>query len=59
MRPPTPQAVLMPLTEAAVFLVVAVDSGTEAERTVLELLPDVSALTRSVGFRIPEGELIA
>jgi porphyrinogen peroxidase len=57
MRPPTPQAVLMPLTEAAVFLVVAVDSGTEAERTVLELLPDVSALTRSVGFRIPEGEL--
>jgi putative iron-dependent peroxidase len=52
---PEPQAVLTPLTEAAIFLVLTVDSGFENE--IRELLADVSALKRSVGFRIPEGEL--
>jgi porphyrinogen peroxidase len=52
---PERQAVLAPLTEAAVFLVLTVDSGSEVEAR--ELLADVSALTRSVGFRIPDGEL--
>jgi porphyrinogen peroxidase len=50
-----PQQILTPLTEAAIFLVLTVDAG--GEETVRELLPDVSALKRSVGFRIPEGEL--
>ncbi len=45
----------MPLTEAAIFLVLTVDSG--AEQQVRELLGDVSALRRSVGFRIPQAEL--
>ncbi len=55
MPQPEPQAILTPLTEAAIFLVLTVDAG--AEETVRELLADVSGLKRSVGFRIPEGEL--
>jgi putative iron-dependent peroxidase len=50
-----PQAVLTSLTEAAIFLVLTVDAGSEDE--VRDLLADVSGLKRSVGFRIPEGEL--
>jgi porphyrinogen peroxidase len=50
-----PQAVLSPLTEAAIFLVFSVDSG--GEERARALLADVSGLRRSVGFRIPEGEL--
>jgi porphyrinogen peroxidase len=50
-----PQAILTPLTEAAVFLVATVDPG--GEDLVRELLADVSGLRRSVGFRIPEGGL--
>jgi porphyrinogen peroxidase len=50
-----PQAVLTPLTEAAIFLVLTVDAGGEDE--VRDVLADVSGLRRSVGFRIPEGEL--
>ena len=55
MDAPEPQAVLAPLTEAAIFLVVTIDPGGEDE--VRSLLADVSGLRRSVGFRIPEGEL--
>ncbi len=55
MDAPEPQAILTPLTEAAIFLVLTVDSG--AEETVREVLADASGLTRSVGFRIPEGGL--
>ncbi|WGY03228.1 Dyp-type peroxidase [Nocardioides sp. QY071] len=56
---PTPQAVLAPLTESAIFLTLTLDPGTgEAGAvTVRQLLADVSGLRRSVGFRIPEGEL--
>jgi putative iron-dependent peroxidase len=50
-----PQAVLTPITEAAIFLTATVDAG--GEDAVRDLLPDVSGLRRSVGFRIPEGEL--
>jgi porphyrinogen peroxidase len=50
-----PQAVLTPLTEAAIFLVLTVDLG--ADDVIRDLLADVSGLRRSVGFRIPEGEL--
>jgi putative iron-dependent peroxidase len=52
---PEPQAILTPLTAAAIFLVLTVDSG--AEGPIGELLADVSALTRSVGFRVPEAGL--
>ena len=50
-----PQAVLSPLTEAAMFLVLTVGPGHEEE--VRELLADVSGLVRSVGFRSPNGGL--
>jgi porphyrinogen peroxidase len=54
-QPAEPQAVLTPLTEAAIFLVLTVDAGGEEE--VRGLLADVGGLRRSVGFRIPDGEL--
>jgi porphyrinogen peroxidase len=50
-----PQAVLSPITEAAVFLVVTLADG--GEDTARELLAEVAALRRSVGFRVPEGGL--
>jgi porphyrinogen peroxidase len=50
-----PQALLMPLTEAAIFLVMVVDTGAEEE--IRDLLTDIAGLTRSVGFRVPRGEL--
>jgi porphyrinogen peroxidase len=53
MRPVQP--VLSPITEAAIFLVMTIEDGAEAD--LREALTDVSALKRSVGFRIPEGEL--
>lgn len=55
MQPAEPQSVLTPLTEAAIFLVLTVDAGGEDD--VRGLLADVGGLRRSVGFRIPEGEL--
>jgi putative iron-dependent peroxidase len=50
-----PQAILTPLTEAAIFLVVTVDAG--AEDDVRDLFADVSGLVRSVGFRSPADTL--
>jgi putative iron-dependent peroxidase len=50
-----PQAILTPITEAAIFLVLTVNPSSE--EAVRELLADVGALNRSVGFRIPRGEL--
>ena len=52
---PEPQPVLGPPAVAAIFLVVTVNAGSE--EVVRDLLPDVAGLTRSVGFRVPEGEL--
>jgi putative iron-dependent peroxidase len=54
-KPVEPQAVLTPVTPAAIFLVLTVDPG--AEDDVRGLLADVAALTRSVGFRSPGGKL--
>jgi putative iron-dependent peroxidase len=53
--PPEPQPVLTPISEAAIFLVLTVQPG--AEDAVRDLLGDVRGLQRSVGFRLPEGEL--
>jgi porphyrinogen peroxidase len=55
MSGPEPQPILSHPTEAAIFLVLTVASGSEAE--VGGLLADVPGLKRSVGFRIPEAEL--
>jgi putative iron-dependent peroxidase len=52
---PEPQPALTPLTAAAVFLVLTISPG--GEQAVRDLLPDLSGLERSVGFRLPEGEL--
>jgi putative iron-dependent peroxidase len=53
--PAEPQAILTPLTEAAIFLTAVVNPGSEDD--VRDLLSDVSGLKRSVGFRLPEGAL--
>ena len=55
MQATEPQAILTPISEAAIFLTLTVDSGAEA--SVRDALSEVSGLKRSVGFRIPEGDL--
>jgi putative iron-dependent peroxidase len=50
-----PQAVLAPLTDAAIFLVLTVRDGGEG--AVRDLLEDLSGLQRSVGFRLPSAQL--
>ncbi|WP_424396845.1 Dyp-type peroxidase, partial [Mycobacterium sp.] len=50
-----PQAVLAPLTPAAIFLVVTIDKGGEA--TVHDALPEISGLVRAIGFRDPTKHL--
>ena len=50
-----PQSVLMPLTGSAIFLVVRIEPG--GEEAARDLLERVSGLTRSVGFRVPAGNL--
>jgi putative iron-dependent peroxidase len=51
-RPVVPQPVLGPLTTAAIFLVVTIDEG--GEPVARDLLADLPALQRAVGFRVPE-----
>jgi porphyrinogen peroxidase len=51
-RPVVPQLVLSPLTSAAIFLVVTIDPG--GEEVVRDLLTDLPALERAVGFRVPK-----
>src|ERR1700683_5290643 len=53
--PAEPQPVLGSPSDAAIFLVVTIVPG--AEPVVRDLLGDVAGLLRSVGFRIPAGEL--
>ena len=50
-----PQAVLSPLTRAAIFLVVTIVPG--GEPAARDLLSGLSGLQRAVGFRVPEGAL--
>ncbi len=52
-----PQAVVRPLTRAAIFLIVTVNPGVESLTTVRSLCADLSKLLRAVGFREPEGKL--
>jgi putative iron-dependent peroxidase len=51
-RQMVPQPVLSPLTTAAIFLVVSIDPG--GEPVARDLLSDLPALERAVGFRVPE-----
>ncbi|MEV0716589.1 Dyp-type peroxidase [Asanoa sp. NPDC050611] len=52
-----PQAVLAPLSRAAVVLVVTVHEGDEAAARTRDLCGDLSGLVRSVGFRDLEAQL--
>ncbi len=45
----TPQPILAPLTQAAIFLVVTIDDGGETQAH--EVLGELSGLVRAVGFR--------
>jgi putative iron-dependent peroxidase len=54
-EPTGSEAILSPITEAAIFLTLTVDPG--GEDGVRDVLADLSGLRRSVGFRLPEGEL--
>jgi len=55
MSPAEPQVVVTEPTAAAIFLVLRAASGAEAE--IRDLLRDVGAIRRSVGFRAPEAQL--
>ena len=57
MSSPLPQAVDAPLTRAAIFLVLTVKDGTDAELAVQALFADLSALVRGIGFRSQESSL--
>jgi porphyrinogen peroxidase len=54
---PVPQAIMTPLTRAAIFLVVTLNPGDAAAAAVRALCPDLAGLVRSVGFREREGGL--
>jgi porphyrinogen peroxidase len=53
----TPQSVDVPLSRAAIFLVVTVNPGGESRTAVRALCGDLSALLRSVGQRDLDGRL--
>jgi putative iron-dependent peroxidase len=52
-----PQAVIAPLTGAAIFLVVALSPGEDSAAAVRDLCADLAGLTRAVGFRDLDGHL--
>jgi porphyrinogen peroxidase len=54
---PQPQAVVSPLTKAAIFLVAVLDPGAAADDAAQRLCADMSALVRAVGFRDLNGYL--
>jgi putative iron-dependent peroxidase len=55
--PAVPQAVVRPLTRAAIFLVVTMKPGAASPGAVRSFCGDLAALLRSVGFRDIEGNL--
>ena len=52
-----PQPVATPLTRAAIFLVVTINSGEENRAAVRSLCKDLAGLLRAVGFRELSGSL--
>jgi putative iron-dependent peroxidase len=55
--PSAPQAVVQPLTRAAIFLVVTINPDVASRAVVQSLCGDLAALLRAVGFRDLEGQL--
>jgi porphyrinogen peroxidase len=53
----TPQPVVVPLTRAAIFLVVTINPGAESLDAVRAMCADLAPLLRAVGFRDGEGAL--
>jgi porphyrinogen peroxidase len=56
-QPQVPQAVVQPLTRAAIFLIVTINPGVENRAAVRSFCGDLSSLVRAVGFRDIEGNL--
>ncbi|WP_043176048.1 Dyp-type peroxidase [Burkholderia ambifaria] len=56
-RPPLSQAVHNPITRSAIFLVATVNPGAEHADTIRAWCGDIAALVRSVGKRVPGGNL--
>jgi putative iron-dependent peroxidase len=54
---PVSQSVVGKLTRAAIFLVLTINDGPEAEKIVRGLCADLSSLVRGVGFRRLNGQL--
>ena len=54
---PLSQAVGTPITRSAIFIVATLNPGAEHNETVRSLCGDVAGLVRSVGKRVPEGDL--
>src|SRR5262249_9755205 len=54
---PEPQAVIAPLTGAAIFLVVVLNPGEDSADRLRGLCADLAGLVRAVGFRDLEGHL--
>jgi porphyrinogen peroxidase len=52
---PEPQAILEQPSASAIFLVLVAEPGHEDD--IRDFLADINSLKRSVGFRIPEGQL--
>jgi len=55
--PAEPQAVAAPLTRAAIFLVLKINSGAHSRDTILAFCPDLSGIFRAVDFRNLESGL--
>ncbi|HWF76751.1 MAG TPA: Dyp-type peroxidase [Caulobacteraceae bacterium] len=55
--PPVLQAVVRPLTPAAIFLVVTINAGDGAAAKARSFCADVAPLVRAVGFRDIDGDL--
>ncbi|MFD4759524.1 Dyp-type peroxidase [Streptomyces sp. NPDC058439] len=56
-EPVAAQPVVAPLTSAALILVATIEPG--GEPVVREVLPDLAAIARSIGFRFPGAGLVA
>jgi len=54
---PEPQAVCSPITRSAIFIVATLAPGIDEAATVRAWCADVAALVRSVGKRVPSGNL--
>ena len=57
MPTPEPQAIAGPVTRSAIFIVATLNPGTDHANVVRAWCADVAALVRSVGKRVPAGQL--